>query len=362
MFPPTEADIREKYAPAGKIRRLHLNECPYPPAPGVIAAIASAASTMNRYPDPRCRELRAALAKRTKHAVDRIVVGNGSAQLIHLLSLATLDPDGEAVMSTPSYPGYADACRIIGAKAVRVPLLGDGANDLAGIVAAITARTRIVFCAPVNNPTGSMLGRDDLDRLIRDVPASALLVIDDAYHEFAVQAGGPDVLPLMAGRAGPWAVLRTFSKAYGLAGLRIGYGLFASAEIAETVYKARSKFEINAMALAAAAVALEDDDYRDQILNDCAHERQRLLDGCARLGLGPLPSVANFMTVRLPASGRDTAQNLARRGIVVSPLSAPGYEDCIRITIGLAEDTDAVLAALANLLGPYLDASNAQEK
>ena len=360
-FPPTEADVRERYGFSGPIRRLHLNECPYPPAPGVVAAIANAAVTMNRYPDPRCRTLRAALARRTKLDVDHIVVGNGSAQLIHLLALATLDEDSEAVMPAPSYPGYIAACHIIGAKAIRVPLRDDGANDVAGLVEAITERTRILFCTPVNNPTGGMLGGDDFDHLIGHIPDRVLLVMDDAYHEFAIQAGGLDVLPSIKKRTGPWAVLRTFSKAYGLAGVRIGYGLFGSTDIAETIYKARSKFEINAIALAAATAALEDNEYRDRILDECANQRQRLADGCTDLGLRPMPSVANYITVRLPANGQDTAKILAQRGIIVSPLAAPGYDDCIRITIGLSEDIDAVLAELTNLFGSGVKTSNSQE-
>lgn len=334
----------------GGVRVLAWNESPLPPSPKVLAAIAGAAPILNRYPDPGARRLTAALAARTGMAEDRVVCGNGSDELVAYAAEITLEPGDEAVMPDPSFPGYAWAAARVGGTPVRVDLLPDGRNDVDGLLAAVTDRTRLLFCAPVNNPSGGLLSAAELERIVERTPDHVLLVMDDAYYEFALQAGGADVLALLQRRSGPWVVLRTFSKAYSLAGLRVGYALSGSDEVGQSFLKAKFMFNVNALAQVAALAALDDEAYRGRIIETCASERARLASGLEGMGLAVMPSAGNFVSARLPMRGTEAAKAVSERGIQIKAWYEPGYEDCIRITVGMAEDTDAVLAALAEVL------------
>lgn len=339
-------------APPGvTLRRLNLNECAYPPSPRVVAAIQKAAASVNRYPDPTWRALAAAIAQRTGVAPARIAFGNGSDELLMLLSQIVLEPGSSAVLPVPSFPRYMTATLFAGATPIPVPVRGDGANDVGAMLEAIRADTRLVVCATPNNPTGAMLDAAALARLATGVPANTLLLIDEAYFEFARHAGGPDALAAIAARPGPWAIVRTLSKAYSLAGLRVGYALLSSPDLAEAVNRVRGMFNVNMLAQAAAVAALEDEAYTQRLLDDCARERQRLSEGFARLGCAPLPSVANFVTVQLPMPAADAVKAFADRGILVVAVGAAPFDRHVRISVGTAEDTDAVLKALGEILG-----------
>ncbi|MCH8113653.1 MAG: aminotransferase class I/II-fold pyridoxal phosphate-dependent enzyme, partial [Proteobacteria bacterium] len=350
VFPPTPGQVAERLGEDLKLRLLALNECPYPPSAQVVRAIAQAAETANRYPDPQGRKLTRALAKRTGHPAEQIVLGNGSDELIFLLTLVTREEGAESIMPAPAFPGYRRAAVTLGAKPVTVPLREDGSTDVGGMLAAVTRRTRILFCAPVNNPIGGLMEDADLRRIIQETPPDILLVIDDAYHEYALHAGANDVLPLLKARSGPWAVLRTLSKAYALAGLRIGYCLCGDNDVAQALLKVKTVFNVNSLAQAAGLACLKDDAHRDRILDSCAQERRRLHDGVAEMGLASPRSIANFLTVRLPVPGQTVAAALARRGILVKAGMEPGYEDTIRVSAGLAEDTRALLDNLLKIL------------
>lgn len=349
-FPPTPGEVVERLGDDLKLRLLALNECPHPPSAQVIRAVAQAAQTANRYPDPQGRELARALAKRTGHRAEHIVLGNGSDELIFLLTLVTREESAESIMPTPAFPGYRRAAVTLGITPVTVALRADGSTDVDAMLNAMTPRTRILFCAPVNNPIGGIMAGADLKRMIRETPPEVLLVVDDAYHEYARHAGVEDVLPLLEARSGPWAVLRTLSKAYALAGLRIGYCLCGSNDVAQALLKVKTVFNVNSLAQAAALACLEDDAHRDRILDSCARERQRLQDGLAEMGLASPPSIANFLTVRLPVGGQSVATELARRGILVKAGTEPGYEDTIRVSVGSEADTAALLDNLRHVL------------
>ncbi|MCP5150257.1 MAG: aminotransferase class I/II-fold pyridoxal phosphate-dependent enzyme [Ectothiorhodospiraceae bacterium] len=330
---------------------MNLNECPYPPSPVAVRAMRAACETVNRYPDPSWGALVAAVSARTGIAASRIVVGNGSDELIVNAGRVALEPGDEVVVPVPSFPGYNKCAALFGARVVAVPVRDDGAVDVDAMLAATGPRTRLVFAATPNNPTGAMLPAADVARLAAAVPSSALLVIDEAYHEFAIHAGGDEHLPALARRDGPWASFRTLSKAYGLAGIRVGYCLAGSDDLAQAFQKVRAPFNVNAVAQAGALAAWDDLDHVHGILDATRVERERIAAGLRELGCEPFPSVANFVTARTPRAAAEVVAGLETRGVLISRLMAPGFEQYIRVTVGLPEDTDAVLDGLADLLG-----------
>lgn len=349
--PTVEADIRAVDAGAPALRRLNLNESAFPPSPRTIAAIQAAASHVNRYPDPKGRALRAALAAPIGVAAERIVLGNGSDELIALVGQMTLDRATSAVLPTPSFPRYLHAAKLAGATPIAVPVDAEGANDTAAMLTAIRADTRLVYCATPNNPTGAMLGEDRLRAFVAAVPHRVLLAVDEAYFEFARRAGGPDGFEVLtAARRGPWVLLRTLSKAYGIAGLRVGYCVARDATLAEALNRMRGAFNVNVVAQAAALAALGDEAHTRKLIDDCARERDRLAAGLRRLGCEPLPSVANFVSAPLPMPASESVPLLARLGIIVGAVGPAPFERYIRVTVGTPEDTDAVLTALGEVL------------
>jgi histidinol-phosphate aminotransferase len=340
----------EAARPDAKLRLLHLNESPYPPSPRAIDAFIAAVHDLNRYPDIHASALAAALAERTGVAGQGIIFGCGSDELIHFLCEAALGPGDELVIPAPSFPRYALSGRILGAKPIRVKLDADGANNPDAMVAAVTERTRVLFCCTPNPPSGGMMDAAALDRLATAVPESVLLVVDEAYHEFAMHADGPDVLAVLRRRRGPWAVLRTFSKAYGLAGTRVGYALCGSADVAGALRKVKLQFNVIAPSQAAALAALRDETYLRTTVDAIARERRRLSDGIAAMGLSPFPSAANFVSVRLGIAAAEAAAEFRKRGILIRDWRDPDHLNEIRVTVGLPDDTNAVLAALREIL------------
>jgi histidinol-phosphate aminotransferase len=336
--------------PGAMMRLLHLNESPYPPSPRAIEAFTDATRDLNRYPDIHASALASELSARTGIAVDRIIFGCGSDELIHFLCEIALGPGDELVIPAPSFPRYALSGRILGATAIRARLDANGANDADALAGAIGERTRLLFCCTPNPPSGGMMGEAALDRIVTAVPDSVLLVVDEAYHEFAMHAGGSDILAALRRRRGPWVVLRTFSKAYGLGGARIGYALCGAPEVADALRKVKLQFNVTAPSQAAALAALRDETYLRTTLDAIAVERTRLAAGIAAMGLSPLPSAANFVSVRLAIPAADACEEFRRRGILIRDWRDPDHLNEIRITIGVPEDTDAVLVALREIL------------
>jgi histidinol-phosphate aminotransferase len=332
------------------LRLLHLNESPYPPSPRALAAITASAAEMHRYPAVRGQPLADALAARTGIAPNRIIIGSGSGELILFACLLTLSPGDNIVGPAPTFPAYAHAARLFGAATLRAKLDAAGAPDTRTLAAAITDRTRLVFCCTPNPPSGNIMSAAAIEALATAVPESALLVVDEAYYEFARFEGGPDLLTVLSKRRGPWLVLRTFSKAYSLAGLRIGYALCGSDDVAEAFRRAMVPYNVTNVGLAAAHAALDDDAYLQHTLGLVVGERRRLGDGLARLGLAPLASVANFLSVALPGPASPVVEALRQRGILVRDWRDPDHLREIRITIGTSDDTDAVIRALGEIL------------
>jgi histidinol-phosphate aminotransferase len=349
--PPVEQDLREGGF-EGRILRLHLNECPYPPSPKVVAAIQKAAASVNRYPDSWWRQPAEVLAERTGVPRHRIVFGNGSDQLLNAFGDLTLEAEDSAVVPEPSFHRYLLAIQMQGAEIIKVPLDQRGANDVDAMLAAIRDNTRLIYIASPNNPTGAMLSARELRRLADEVPEHVLLVLDEAYHEFAKREDGPDGLEEIRHRGAPWAVLRTFSKAYGMAGLRIGYALCGSDEIAAGLNKLRQAFQVNAIAIAAAAAALQDEAYGRELVEKVASERDRVIVEMEAMGVSPLPTVGNFITADIGRPAAPVVEALAGRGIMIGAIRtpSPGYETYIRLTVGTREEMDILLAALAEEL------------
>lgn len=332
------------------LRLLHLNESPYPPSPRAIDAAIAGTADLHRYPAVRGQPLADALAARTGIAPHRIIIGCGSGELILFSCHMTISPGDQAVGPAPTFPGYWHAVRLFGGTTIRTKLDRNGAPDARALAAAITDKTRLVFTCTPNPPSGGMMDAAAIEEIAAAVPDTVLLLVDEAYYEFAHLEGGPDVLAILSKRRGPWLVLRTFSKGYGLASLRVGYALCGSDGVAEALRRSMVPYTIPNVGLAAAAAALDDEPHLKHTLGLIIRERQRLSDGLRRIGLSPIPSFANFVSATLPGSADEAMEELRRRSILVRSWRDPDYLREIRITVGTPDDTDAVLEAMSDML------------
>ena len=319
--------------------KLASNEVPFGPLPGVPEAVATAMRSSHRYPDMGVVELREKLAERYGVDAGRVVTGCGSVALAEHLAKATCLPGDEIVYSWRSFEAYPIIAAGSGATSVRVPNTGGHGHDLAAMAAAVTDRTRLVLVCNPNNPTGTSVRRDELDRFLADVPSDVLVVLDEAYREFVTDDQVPDGLTTYGDRPNV-VVLRTMSKAWGLAGLRMGF-LVAQSEVAATIRKVVTPFSTSLVAQAAAIAAL---DQEDEVRRRCAlviAERDRVTEALRKLSVDVPTSQSNF--VWLPLGDRAAAFGAAceGRGVIVRPFQPDG----VRVTIGTPEENDAFLAA-----------------
>ncbi len=320
--------------------KLASNEVPYGPLPGVVDAITEAAGGTHRYPDMGASALRDALARRYDVDPARVVTGCGSVALAELLAKATcLGPDAEILYSWRSFEAYPIISAGSGASSVRVPNRPDHGHDLAAMAAALTDRTRLVFVCNPNNPTGTSSSRAELDGFLDAVPDNVLVVLDEAYREFVTDPAVPDGL-IAYGHRPNVVVLRTLSKAWGLAGLRVGF-LVAAPEVADAVRKVLTPFSTSTLAQAAALAALSQDAEMRRRADLVIAERDRLLTAVRKFVPDVPDSQANF--VWLPLGDRSMAfgARCEEQGVVVRPF--PG--DGVRVTVGTPEENDAFLAA-----------------
>ncbi len=328
------------------VRSMHLNESSFAPAPAVVAAMQQAVAGLNRYPDHDGQQLIVALSQRLGVAADRIVIGAGSNELLFASGELSLDPGDEAVAPDPGFVTYAKIVAMRDAAFIGVPVRDDGVADIPAMLAAVTPRTRLVYVASPNNPTGGMLAQAEIEQLIAKLPDHLLLHYDEAYYEFGRHAGGPEALALLSRRKGPWITTRTFSKAYSLAGARVGYGITGSRVLAEAYRKIRINFSVNAVALAGARAALDETAHVAALLDHTASERERLGCALAELGFRVLPSAANFVTVITPRPASEFAAALQAENVFVLPMPWRGMPGALRITIGSRADNDAAIAGL----------------
>lgn len=323
--------------------KLASNENPLGPSPKALAVLAETAATLHRYPDGGAHRLRAGLADRYKLTSDYVILGNGSDEILGLLARAFLSPGDEAVMADQTFVIYKMEVTAAHGNPVIVPLK-QWHHDLPAMAGAITNRTRLVFICNPNNPTGTMATAADVDAFMDRVPDDVIVIFDEAYYEYVQDQHVPDSLNWVTQRRNV-IVLRTFSKIYGLAGLRVGYGL-TTPEIAGYLNRIRPPFNVNTMAQRAALAALTDDEHvaRSRALN--AAEMATVRAGLVALGFQPVPSQANFLLFDVGRDGRAVFEALLRQGVIVRHIEGR----LLRVTIGLPEENRYFLDALKKVL------------
>ena len=328
--------------------KLASNENPLPPSDRVQKAIIAALSSLDRYPDGSGFYLRQALAK--KHGVmpDQVVLGNGSNELIELLVRSFLRPGDEAVVPHPSFVVYPMIVQAAGGVRVMV-MLKDFRLDLDAMARAITPMTKIVFVANPNNPTATIVTRDEVEHFMARVPERTIVVFDEAYIEFAMGPDFPDTLALVK-QGRKVVVLRTFSKAASLAGLRVGYAV-ADPDAVALMNRIRQPFNVNSLAQVAALAALDDEPHVLECVRMIEAGRHFLYEELKRLGIAYVPSRANFILVDVGRSAADIYQKLLHEGVIVRPLTPFGMETALRITVGTPEENRKLIKALRRVLG-----------
>lgn len=324
--------------------KLASNESPLGPSPKAVAALRSALSGIHRYPDGASFALRSALAQKLGVAQAQLVFGCGADELLELIAKTCLGPGDEAVFAWPSFAMYPIVAQGMGATPVRVPLDADLTHDLDALRAAIGERTRVVTICNPNNPTGTSVGAAAFDAFVASLPEDLVLVVDEAYFEYRRRPDFPDALAWLARRPGT-VVLRTFSKIYGLAGLRIGYGI-ADLEFASYLERARHPFNVNRLAEVAALAALGDEEHARKSWEINAEGVEYLTRELAELGIEVWPTDANFLLARI---GPGQHERLLREGIIVRPLAGFGMPDHVRLSIGLPEENERLVKTLRRL-------------
>jgi histidinol-phosphate aminotransferase len=333
--PPTRAD-------GGPTYKLSSNENPYPPLPGVLAAATEAAASMNRYPDLASTALLDALAGRFGVAPERIAVGTGSVGVLYHLLQAACEPGDEVVYAWRSFEAYPIAVTLAGATSVQVPVTADARHDLEAMAKAVTDRTKAVLVCTPNNPTGPAVRRDELVAFVDAVPEHVLVVVDEAYREFVRDPEVADALELLGDRPNV-VVLRTFSKAYGLAGFRVGFGI-GPAPVAAAIRKAALPFGVSHVAQQAAIASLAAEDALRERVESLVGERTRVTAALAEAGWDVPDAQGNFCWLRLGADAVAFGAAAQAAGVSVRPFAGDG----VRVTIGEPAANDLFLEVARN--------------
>jgi histidinol-phosphate aminotransferase len=339
-------ELKREYGISDAIK-LASNENPLGPSPMALEAIRQTASKLHRYPNSGSYDLCQHLSNRLNIKCENIVLGNGSDDLIAMLARVMLQPGDEAIIPQPAFLFYEIAIRSSGAIPVGVPLQACQ-TDLDGMLNRIGPKTRLVFVNNPHNPTGSLVAKEALDAFVAAIPTDIVLVLDEAYIEFVNAANCPNSLDYLHSDKAV-AGLRTFSKAYGLAGLRIGYGLMPS-YLAQLLHRVRQPFNVNALAQAAAIAALEDQDFLKSTLQLISEEMAfmyRALDG---IGLKYHKSHANFFLIQVDKNADVVFEDLLKKGVIVRSMTSYGYPDCIRVNVGLHQENVRLLEALEQVI------------
>lgn len=325
--------------------KLASNENLLGASPKVAAAVAAAIAEPELYPDPYCETLRAAIGGRLGVDPQRVVVSPGSEALIDYLFRAVLHPGDAILLSSPTFPAYDIFARCAEARIVDAPRLANFDLDVPAFkVAAAQAPKLLVLCTP-NNPTGNALSASDIEDILSVTPRSTLVFVDEAYREYHEAF---DTFALLDAWGGPWVSARTFSKAYGLAGMRVGYGIASSAELVGYLDRLRPAFNVTAVSQAAALAAWNDQEHLARTVALTIAERRRVEAALDDLGVEHTRSEANFVFLRAPAGPDATATRLLQEGLIIRPTPVAG--GWVRITIGRPADNDALIAALPTAL------------
>jgi histidinol-phosphate aminotransferase len=337
------------YAMDGPVAMLASNESPYPPLPSVVEAVTKVLSGANRYPDPSNAALRRRLSDLTGVPANRIAIGNGSCDILLAAGDALLEPGAELVYAWPSFSVYPHLAAASGARAIEVPLDPGHRHQLERMREEITAATRLVIVCNPNNPTSTALPLEEIAEFVRSVPHHIAVILDEAYVEFNVLQD-PDESVQLLERHPNLALLRTFSKVYGLCGLRVGYALCGSEAFRTAVDQVRQPFFCNVAAQAAALEALNHQDEVTKRVERNLAERMGLEDGLRELGLQPAESQANFVWVDVAEDESEVMKGLAERNILVRAGGALGRPGAVRVTVGTQTENERFLEALSALL------------
>jgi histidinol-phosphate aminotransferase len=340
-------DELERELGLSNIVKLPSNENPLGPAQTVLDAINSEAKDICRYPDSNGFELKAAISDKLSVHPEQITLGNGSNDILDLLAQVFLNPSASAIYSQHGFVVYPLAVKATGAEAIVTPAR-DWGHDLPAMVDAIKANTRLVFIANPNNPTGTWVDEATVKTFLDKVPSDVVVVLDEAYCEYVGDSRYPNSLTLRADYPN-LVVTRTFSKAYGLAALRVGYSI-SNPQIADLLNRTRGPFNVNSMALAAAKAVLSDDEYLAKSVEVNNYGLTQLANGFKRLGIDYIPSVGNFISFNAGTDAMELYQKLLESGVIVRPIGVYDMPGFLRVSVGLTEENDTFLAVLEQLI------------
>ena len=327
-----------------KIIRLDANESPWPPSPNAVQAVRDSTLQINRYPEAGILSVQEVLAAKHRVKLRQVTVGNGVDEIIRLITLAFLNPGEEVLTADLTFPIYAHSALSMGAVVKTIPLK-NFCYDLCSLGDNLTNRCKLVFISNPNNPTGTIVDKDSLDKFMSRVSTNTIVVLDEAYGEYVQSGNYPDGMQYLA-KGGQIIILRTLSKAYGLAGLRIGYAL-GPAELMDVINTLRPVFSVNSLAQAAAKAVLNDTQYLEKIVTANAEGRGYLTSALKGLGLQVVESEANFIFVNLNADAKRISQLLEQYGIVIRAVK----DSWCRITIGKPEENQKLVTALTRITG-----------
>ncbi|MBV8982695.1 MAG: histidinol-phosphate transaminase [Acidimicrobiia bacterium] len=348
--------VASGYDLGSDVAMLASNESPFGPLPQVVEAAHTAAAKANRYPDPSYSTLRKALSARYDLPSSRIALGHGSCDILLAAGRALLEPGAEVVYAWPSFSEYPHLAPAAGARAVEVPLDESDRHDLDAMATEVTVATRLVLVCNPNNPTSTALPLDEVEAFLQKVPRHVCVILDEAYCEFALTLGDPFASVELLNRWPNLVVLRTFSKVYGLAGLRVGYALCGSAEFGTAVDQVRQPFYLTSAAQAAATEALKHQDAVEDRVTRTIAARLGLEDGVRGLGLWLADSEANFVWIRLPDADEPAeaeaaiVESLKQHGVLVRAGASLGRPGALRVTVGTPDENERFVHALAHAL------------
>lgn len=346
-YPPGKPieEVEREYGIKGSIK-LASNENPLGPSPKAVDAINRHVSGIHRYPDGSCYYLKDRLAGHLGISKNKIILGNGSNEIIELIVRAFLRPGDEAVMAHPAFIVYQLIVQAGGGKNVIMPLK-DFTHDLEAMAGAVTEKTRLVFITNPNNPTGTIVKKDDFQRFLSRVPEDVIVVMDEAYFEYVSDPEYPNGMDYINERL--VISLRTFSKIYGLAGVRIGYGV-ASDGIISYMEKVRQPFNVNSLAQVAALAALDDQEHVEKSVTINKEGLAYLYGELDKMGLNYVKSHANFLLIDMKADGIKVYQDLLREGVIVRPMGIYDLKNYLRVTVGLPEENKRFVKALKKVI------------
>lgn len=330
-----------------EVYKLASNENPYPPTTAVRKAIVKELKELNRYPDGNCFVLRQAIVRQWGVEPEQIVFGNGSDEIIVMVTKAFAGEGDEILTAHPTFLIYEIATKVSGATIRLIPLK-DFRYDLNAIRQAVTERTKVIFIANPNNPTGTYVPQQEVESFLRDLPKDIVVFFDEAYFEFVGKKDFPDSLRLLE-RYPNIIFTRTFSKAYSLAGLRVGYGI-ANKEMIDILNRVREPFNVNSLAQAAAVAALKDQPRYLKMVRGLNQEKEKMYKGLRALKVSFVESATNFILIDLKADSLAATQKLLRKGVIVRDMSFWGMENCIRVSVGTPQENKKFIQALKEIL------------